>query len=266
MESLMDMRAPARVRIGDANTVNQFFKEHGYRIYLVLNAYLLNGSDRIVADFVFPSLSYRSGLGALYRGIVGGEFKSEIVFQDSTRDEWLSVKRTALAEQRPEPKMLYAHSGFPGHSQNSGSCLQDETERYAARLTVANEEMRVDIETILASRRDAIVVVAGDHGPYLTGDCLYMTRYRQEDLSADHLADRYGAALAIRWPDAGFTAYDRISTIQDVFFAISAYMLEDTRVLRYKPPAETFGYGGIPDGAVKNGVVMIGQDRGHPLP
>jgi hypothetical protein len=266
MSSMMDMRAPTLASIGGSNTANTFFKEQGYRSFLVLNSYLLNGADRILPDFVFPRMTYRSGLSALYRGIGGGEFKSEIVFQDSDRDEWLSVKRQVLAERSRQPKMLYAHSGVPGHSQNSGRCLEDERHQYKTRLTIANEEIRGDVEAILSTKRDAIIVVAGDHGPFLTGDCLYMTRYREDDFSAEHLADRYGTRLAIRWPDGAFVAYDSISTIQDVLISISAYLLEDASVLQYRPSAETFGYGGIPDGAVKNGIVMIGKDRGQRLP
>jgi hypothetical protein len=266
MSSLLDMRAPAEASIGGSNTGITFFKEQGYRTNLILNSYLLKGPDRIVADFVFPSMTFRSGLSALYRGIGGGEFKSEIVFQDSDRDEWVLAKRQVLAEKSSQPKMLYAHSAFPGHSQNSGRCLEDETHQYNMRLTIANEEIRGDVEAILSTDRDAIIVVAGDHGPFLTGDCYYMTRYREDDLSAQHLADRYSARLAIRWPDGAFAAYDKISTIQDVLFSIAAYLLQDASVLQYRPSSETFGYGGIPDGAVKDGVVMIGKDKGQRLP
>jgi hypothetical protein len=266
MSSLLDMRAPAQASIGGSNTAIRFFNKQGYRTYFVLNSYLLKGTDEMMADVVFPRMNYRSGLSALYKGIGGGEFKSEVVFQDSDRDEWLAVKRSALAENTAQPKMLYAHSGFPGHSQNSGKCLEDETEQYMTRLNVANHEIRGDVEAILSTYRDAIIVLAGDHGPFLTGDCLYMTRYREDDLSAAHLADRYRAGLAIRWPDGEFAAFDKISTIQDVLFAVTAYLLDDASVLQHKPSAETFGYGGIPDGAVKDGIVMIGRDRGQRLP
>jgi hypothetical protein len=213
---------------------------------------------------VFPNWSPRSGLSALYRGIGGGEFKSEIVFQDSDRDQWLAAKRSVLRETIGGPKMLYAHSAFPGHSQNSGNCLPDETERYAARLAVARDEMRADIEATQRSHREAIIIIAGDHGAYLTGDCLYMTRHNRDELTAVHFADRYGAKLAIRWPD-GAAEVDRTQTIQDVFFAVSAYLLDDDRVWRHRLPTETIGYSGIPHGAVKDGVVLIGKDKGRPL-
>jgi phosphatidate phosphatase APP1 len=32
----------------------------------------------------------------------------------------------------------------------------------------ANQEMQVDVQTILQHHPDAIIILAGDHGPYLT--------------------------------------------------------------------------------------------------
>ena len=265
MSSMMDMRMRPRAGIGGANTALRFFGGHGYKTHLVLSDHLLRGSASVMADVVFPQITYRSGLDALYRGIGGGEFKSEMVFQDTTREEWLAQKRSILSARTTDPKMLYAHSGFPGHSQNSGRCVEDETPQYARRLLLANTEIEADVETILSARRDAIIILAADHGPYLTGDCLYMAGYRQQDITAEHLADRYGTMLAVRWPDDAYKRFDRIATIQDVLFGVSAYLLEDEAVLARKMPAGTVGYGNIPDGAVVDGIVRIGRDTGKPL-
>jgi len=265
MSSALDMRAIAEAGIGGATTAMMFFKRNGYRTHFILNSHLLRDAGVVEADVTFPQATYRAGLHALYRGIGGGEFKSEVVFQDTTRDRWLAAKREALSASSGQPRMVYAHSGLPGHSQNSGRCLNDETEQYARRVSTANEEMIVDIETVLQSRRDAIIVIAGDHGPYLTGDCLYLNRYDPDEITAEHLADRYGAMLAIRWPDDSYKEFDQISTIQDTFFAITAYLLHDAWILDYKPMTETIGYGGIPDKAVTDGIVTIGPNQGIPL-
>ena len=58
---------------------------------------------------------------------------------------------------------------------------------------------------------------------------------------------------------------DQIQVLQDVLFAVSAYVLDDDRVWRHRLSAVTFGHGGIPDGAVSEGRVMIGPDKGSPL-
>jgi hypothetical protein len=265
MISLMNMSVAPTAGIGGNNNVLSFFRHHGYQTHLVLNGYLLQGSWPIVADDVFPPWTARSGLSALYRGIAAGEFKSEAVFEDSDRAEWLAAKRRVLSATTGGARMLYAHSGLPGHSQNSGSCLPDETAQYAARLRVAQREIVEDIEAIERSQRDAIIIIAGDHGPFLTGDCLYMARFRPHDLTATNLADRYGAKLAIRWPSELPERLDKIKVIQDVFLAVFAYLLDDETVWTERVSTTTFGYCGIPNGAVENGTVRIGKDTGKPL-
>ena len=162
MSSLMDMRARPRAAIGGDNTAIAFFRAHGYTTNLILNAYLLQGAPSMAADFVYPRWSPESGLNVLYRGIGGGEFKSEIVFEDYERNEWLAAKRAVLGAATGAPRMLYAHSGFPGHSQNSGTCLPDEIARYAARLAVARTEMRDDIEAI------AVIATPSSSSPAIT--------------------------------------------------------------------------------------------------
>ncbi len=125
--------------------------------------------------------------------------------------------------------------------------------------------MRGDIEAALKSHRDSIIIVAGDHGPYLTGDCTYMNGYATSAFTAEQLADRYSARLAIRWPGEVPENIDQINVLQDVFFGVSAYVLNDDRIWRHRLATGTYGHGGIPDGAVNEGRVMIGRDKGSPL-
>ena len=266
MRSIFDMRTDPQAGVAGANRTLRFLTAQGYRTHVIFSAYLAAGSEPVAADVVFPKARYRMGADALYRGVAGGEFKAEIVLEDSPRDEWLAAKRAALAETPDVPKFVYGHSRLPGHSQNSGQCLPDETERYAARLEQANHEMRADIETILATGRPSIVIVAGDHGAYLTADCFMLVGRAPESLTAVELADRHGALLAIRWPDgAAAPGRDRILTVQDIMFGVAAFMLDDERVYEHRLPASTFGYGGIPHGAVQNGIVTVGRDSGRSI-
>ncbi len=264
MGGLMNMTRTPGPGIAAGNTVLTFFRDHGYRTHLILNSYLLQGSAPIAADLVHPPWTQRSSLNTLYRGLGGGEFKSEIVFQDFDREQWLAVKRAALAEPSGSPRFLYAHSGFPNHSPNTG-CRPDEKKRYEARLAVAREEMRADLDAIGRSGRDAIVIVAGDHGPYLTGDCVMMAGHDPDDLTAVQLGDRYGTMLAIRWPHKRSNGSDSIRVLQDVFHAISAYLLDDDRIWTCRISTETTGYLGIPHGSVEGGIVRVGKDKGRLL-
>lgn len=264
LTAVMSMGPATPAGIGGRTTVSEFFRSHGYETHFILHSYLLNASPP-GADRTFPVGRARTAESRLYRGIVGGEFKAELVFDDVPYDEWVNVKRAALAAAPERPKMLYAHSPLPTHSQNSGRCLPDETARYARRLEAANHEIRQDVEAILATGRPSLIIVASDHGASLMGDCFTMEGTPPGELTREILADRYGSKLAIRWPDGPPPPAARPSTIQDVFFSVSAYLLGDERVMQYRMPAVTTGYGGIPDGAVRDGIVTVGRDRGRPL-
>jgi hypothetical protein len=265
MSSVLDMRRTPHSVVGGHTTAVKFLRQHGYKTHLILNSYLLQGAEPTAVDVMFPSFRGRWDLAALYRGIAGGQFKPELVFLDSDRTEWLSAKRSVLTAPAGPPRMLYAHSMLPGHSDQSGNCLPNETALYEARLGKARTEMRGDIESILSSHRDAVIIVAGDHGPYLTGDCSYLTGYAEAQLTAVHLADRYGVRLAIRWPEKISAGIDRIKVLQDVLFGVSAYLLDDDRIWSQRPSMETVGMLNIPDGAINDGVVTIGPDKGSPL-
>jgi len=65
----------------------------------------------------------------------------------------------------------------------------------------ANAEMIADVEMALANNPNAIIILAGDHGPALTGDVFQISDFKsQENVGRLNILDRYGILLAIRWP------------------------------------------------------------------
>jgi len=266
MSRVLDMDNPPKNAIGGNNTVNAFLQSAGYKTHLVLASYLLGNLPAFAADYVFPPFSYITGVNAVYKGIAGGEFKSRLVFSATNYNDWLKAKREVISSASDHPKFLYAHSPLPFHSQNSGRCREDETALYFERLQQANYEMRGDISEIIASNRDAIIIIAGDGGPYLTADCSFMEEYKESDITAVDLADRYGIFLAIKWPGQSYREYDQISILQDVFFSVFAYMLEDERVFEHRLVRKTKGGGKVlRSGAIEDGIVNFGKDKGKML-
>jgi len=161
---------------------------------------------------------------------------------------------------------IYTHSNLPAHSQNSGACLPNETELFEERLMQANIEMRQDLDLILGNDPGAIVIIAGDHGPYLTKNCYATTGvYDISEISRLDIQDRYGTFLAIRWPTGDFVKYDDITILQDVFPAIFAYLYEDTKILEAKIEPVIPVPNSISGVSVKNGIIYGGIDDGEPL-
>ncbi len=69
----------------------------------------------------------------------------------------------------------------------------------------------------------AIVIVAGDHGPYLTKNCVGTgNKYDISEITRLDIQDRYGAFLAIRWPRGQSSEFDDIAIQQDLFPVIFA--------------------------------------------
>ena len=250
--------------------VPTLFEKYGYKTHGVLPPSLLIRSPGY--DFAFPRPDEKPrplGLISLLRGLKEGQFRFDLVDEVSgiEHSELVEAKRRILGTHTDYPKFMYTHSKFPGHSQNSGTCLPNETELFEKRLEVANTEMMRDIETILATKRDAIIIVNGDHGPYLTGDCLNLRHLDSvEQVTQLDLQDRVGTFLAIRWPDDGYEQYDDIRTLQDVFECVFKYLFESEEVLRVRTGTVTRSYGAtLPAGMVDNGRIMKGADKGRML-
>ena len=142
---------------------------------------------------------------------------------------------------------------------------------FEERLAEANLEMRSDIESILASNRESIIIVNGDHGPYLAGNCLSLDYKGLDQITRLDLQDTYGTFLAIRWPDDKYENYDDIRVVQDVFESVFKYLYQSSKVLDKRvdtttlPMATKFVDSDVPKGAVVDGVIMFGENKGEPL-
>ena len=69
------------------------------------------------------------------------------------------------------------HNIYPGHTPNTGKCRPDENQRYFERMKKANLEMEKDILNIKENNQDSIIILLGDHGPYLTKNCRELRNY-----------------------------------------------------------------------------------------
>jgi len=246
---------------GDGD-VQLALKQQGYETFGVFHNNFFFRNEGANYDHNIPPVtaaSYR----LLWLAILEGEFRFDTGFDRMSMSAFFEKKRAVLRSTSTSPRFLYTHTG-PRHSQNSGACLDNETELFEERLGVANSEMKEDIAAILESDEEAIIIVNGDHGPYLTKNCWELEKggYSSEEINKLDIQDRVGTFLAIRWPDNEYTRFDDISILQDVFPAVFAYMFDDVSLLDGKMGELKPEINGV---TVEDGVIVGGADSGERL-
>lgn len=262
-----DITSPERFSTSGVALVPSILQKNGYHTYGVLDSYYLQ-NDKIGYQTVFPDKHESTdATHAVYTGIKEGQFRFDLFYETEkySHEEWIEQKRNVFTLNSNEPKFMYTHTG-PHHAQTSGKCLPDETERFEQRLLKSNIEMKEDIESILSSKRDAIIIINGDHGPRLSGDCKDLEGYQSSEITQLHLQDRYGSFLAIRWPDNHYKQYDDIRILQDTFESVFKYLFQSDDVLKERVSTE-FVHTPFSEAtnAISHGIIEIGVDKGKPL-
>ena len=253
-----------REAVSGGGIVQNLFTEFGYITYGIFPIdYFFRGFIPSY-DYSFPS--YGSSLNTVMKAIFLGEFRFDIDFDKVSREQFIQEKHNIFSEEPIDPKFIYTHSNFPNHSQDSGACLPNEVELFRERLTKANIEMRQDVELVIENDPEAIIIVAGDHGPYLTKNCLKAgDDYDISEISRLDIQDRFGSFLAIRWPTSDFEDYDDITILQDLFPVIFAYLLEDPGLLESKLEPIIDESDNISGASIINGMITGGIHDGEPL-
>jgi hypothetical protein len=269
MDSILNVSKSAGTRTGTSGNgaVQNILEGAGYKTYGIFRSdYLTRGADTFY-DYTFPMPAGMSLL--LPRQILEGQFRFDAGFDEVYYPDYLSEKRSILAESSNSPIFLYTHNRYPDHSQNSGKALGNEVELYKEGLAKANEEMREDIRITEKYNPDAIIIVCGDHGPYLTKNCTLTgrnDRYHISEITRLDIQDRYGSFLAIRWPEEADVNHEDIDILQDIFPVIFAWMYDDPAILKTRIEQISIGANKVTSGAlVRNGIIKGGVDDGKPL-
>ncbi len=243
--------------------VNSIFQDIGYlNLGHFTNTFFFTGTSSGY------DITYPEGIANAYltEGTLLGEFKNDLHYYDPPHEEYVAAKREIFRNPPAEPIFCYMHTNTPNHSINTGRCQGRPFELYESRLDSANQEMTDDLDVLLENDPQAIIIVAGDHGPYITKNCanLLTGHYEASEITRLDIQDRYGVFLAIRWPDNDFEQYDDITILQDLFPAIFAYLYQDPNILEAKvtPVSSDTNLSGI---YLDHGIIRGGADDGQPL-
>jgi hypothetical protein len=254
---------PRRAVSGDG-VVQNLLEKYGYTTYGIFQVNHFSRGTIPSYDYWFPGGG--SSVNLFVKAIFLGEFRFDLDFDLVPEAEYLQEKNTIFSEVPSGPRFIYSHSIRPGHSINAGVCRPNEIELYGERLAEANDEMRQDIKLILKNDPDAIVIVAGDHGPYLTKNCIETRdKYHLSEISRLDIQDRNGTFLAIKWPSSDFEDYDEITVLQDIFPAIFAYIYGDQDLLNAKIKPITDNGTRISGAEVSDGIIQGGLNDGEAL-
>jgi hypothetical protein len=253
-EQYSSMSAMQDVYSGNSVT-NLLLTQAGYHSHKLLKNYYtgthaISNQDLVTEYFPPKELSAVQSdfFFTLLRGVLQGEFRFDtkgIMAEDRYSEDDRQKRKHELIKDGVAPKFVLDHFSQPGHSQNSGKCLPNETELWIERYLAALQYLEQDLAALHEHDPTAIAVFIGDHGPALSGDCYVLQNWKLEDITPDLIWDRIGTLVAIRWPDhIRAEKYDQeLSLNQDIFPVILSYLADDPAPLELMPDRTFSGYG-----------------------
>jgi len=266
MDRMLDVNLevkPSRRAVSGNGNVHVILEKRGYATFGILNNDYLFIGTKPAYDRFYPE-PQETPVALFAKAVLEGEFRFDTGFDGVMFSDFVEQKRKIMGDRNDSPKFLYTHTG-PGHSQNSGKCLPNEVELFEERLVEANQEMKEDIQTVIENNPDAIIIVNGDHGPYLTKNCTSLTEYEKEEIRRLDIQDRFGTFLAIRWPEGAEIEHGKIRILQDVFPVVFSYLFDDRSIQDATIPDITLKTGVTAGVTVENGIIRGGMDDGEPL-
>ncbi len=247
----------------------KIFQANNYKIESLFISPYFFGAYPITWDNYYPKANINKiGGKTLTQSIYKGEFRFNIFDNNFNYEKYLEMKNQFLISKKSKPTLFYTHNSYPGHSQNSGKCSPSEKKRFFKNLKKANIEMKNDINTIKQNDPKSIVVLLGDHGPYLTKNCTVLRTFDVKNINKHDVQDRYGTLLAINWPDDIDSGLNELQIIQDIFPAILSNITSNNKLFDELKVGRKFydrfhtNIGGV---NVSNGVIIGGKDNGKPM-
>lgn len=243
---LSEVSSTARRIIGGENDLVRLLKNNGYETqYIHESDYLmLHGC---AADYCFPAPTGLAGAeGVLIEVLPRVLTQRTDLFGRSAQDTVQEVvsAQLAIAQESTRPRFTYVHLFSPSHVANRlvGRCDEElELREYAGRVADTVGTLGSLLDEIIRNDSDAVIVLSGDHGPFIANQC-----GRETDIGTiGEYRDRVGVLSAVRWPDGYDGRFDgRIKTNVNLFRYVLASLVDGT----------TDGIGGhVPDDVFVHG-------------
>jgi hypothetical protein len=233
----------ARTIIGGDSNLIRLLKRNGFRTEYVHQGdfLLLHGCT---ADFCFPRVDGLSGA----RSILGKVLPRFLVRRDKAKfalplDVFRNEVSTRLrtGEASASPRFLYVHMFKPGHTKDkvAGRCVeQAEVASYSQEVAAAADQVESIVDEIIQKDHEAVIVVSGDHGPFIANQC----EWTGDIDTPEEYRDRLGVLTAIRWPRGYDNRFDEeLRTNVNVFRYVLASLIDgSTNALGGHVPDDAF--------------------------
>jgi hypothetical protein len=229
-EKWFEVTGRARKVIGGENNLVRLLRSNGFHTqYIHQGNYLL--LQGCTADFCFPEVDELSGARLVLRKVlprvlVGGG-REEIEQPMSVFRKEVSMQ-LGLGEELAIPRFVYVHVLEPKHTKTNvvGRCVEAaEVELYSRRVTAATYQVESIVDEIIQRDHGAVIVVSGDHGPFIANRC----EWTGDIGTPEEYRDRAGVLTAIRWPSGYDNRFDaRLRTSVNVFRYVLASLIDDS--------------------------------------
>ena len=209
--------------------------KNGYKTFGIFrDRYFFNSQNNLdYYDMSFPKVQSTGILKAL----ISGKFTWDINQIEGGYQYFLKKKSDVIMQKHKQPIFLYTHTG-PFHSPKNGSCNSKwEINEYKIRLDTANIEMKRDVRRIKISDPNAIIIVNGDHGPFMLNKCGKLNSLKlSKKVDRPFLKDNFSSFLAISWPKNYNNPFPEtnITILQDTFFEIFEYLFQSKEIYDYR--------------------------------
>lgn len=221
----------AREAIANPSELKTNLRSAGYDLeYIHMADYLLVRG--CAANNCFPRINSITEAKVMGGRILGNRFKVGENWDKFVSPERMLTELENSILENENPTFRYIHHYSPGHTphKSRNNCNEaEQLENYFERVGVEFDRLKKTVDTIIRNDRRAVIVVTGDHGPWISNNCSW--RGIPENVSA--LRDRISAAITVRWPDSYDGKFDN-----DIFTTVNLlkYVLYSLNISEDAPP------------------------------
>lgn len=241
-DNLTEVNKSGRVIIAGDNNFFRVLKANGYSTENIHQGtyLLLRGNN---ADYNYPQIDKFTGAKVVLSRIFDHNLLTD---KENINTKYTTVEvhkevMEHLSTDKSKPVVQYIHIYKPSHSPNeiAGKCEEEKAiKAYAAGIKSANPTLKWLIKEIIRNDPEAVIVLAGDHGPYISNKC---DRFGILT-TPEKIRDRVGILTAIRWPTGYDGRYDnKIKTSVNMLRYLLASLAEnEAEVIKTAVPDDVY--------------------------